>query len=67
MADFFQDGTRKALTERGRPRPRERLPNERSSEGWNERNRPNWIGFSHLLFVNRSFTPQDCRLRCNIS
>ncbi len=28
---------RKALTERGRPRPRERLPKERSSEGWMKR------------------------------
>ncbi len=28
---------REALTERGRPRPRERLPKERSSEGWMER------------------------------
>ena len=27
----------KALTKRGRPRPRERLPKERSSEGWMER------------------------------
>ena len=27
----------KALTERGRPRPRERLPKERSSEGWMKR------------------------------
>ena len=26
-----------ALTERGRPRPRERLPEEQSSEGWMER------------------------------
>ena len=28
---------RKALTERGRPRPRERLPKERSSKGWMKR------------------------------
>ncbi len=28
---------RKALPERGRPRPRERLPEEHSSEGWMER------------------------------
>ena len=31
------DSCRKALTERGRPRPRERLPKERSSEGWMKR------------------------------
>lgn len=31
------DTCRKALTERGRPRPRERLPKERSSEGWMKR------------------------------
>ena len=31
------DSCQKALTERGRPRPRERLPKERSSEGWMKR------------------------------
>ena len=31
------DSCRKALTERGRPRPRERLPKERCSEGWMKR------------------------------
>ena len=31
------DSCRKALPERGRPRPRERLPKERSSKGWMKR------------------------------
>ena len=37
-SECYAGYSRKALPERGRPQPRERLPKERSTEGWMELN-----------------------------
>ena len=53
------DSCRKALTERGRPRPRERLPKERSSEGWMKKRNSGGAFRQHIIAIynarNRPF------------